>query len=439
MQLYRCRSLSYTIIIAIALVSATLITSASDLQQSPSASDQLQEIQERLKQAHASKDTASYLLVAQKMRGLLNGAPRSIAQLMLAQAVAGKTEDALHSFAEFIQMGQSNEAILRSPELDALRASPQYPAIHTAMLANQSSQSTAVKAFDLMAASIPEDLDFDPSTQFFYFTSVLRKQIVAVNMRGGQRIFAPAPDNWPMMALKIDSQRRILWATEVAIDGFSNSPRDAWGRSAIILFDLKSHKVLHRIEGPPHTALGDMTLTPEGDAVVSDGDGGGIYLVHRETQQIERLDSGDFISPQTPAMLPGGHSILIPDYVRGIAILDIATRHVSWIPMEGRYALNGIDGLYLSGHALLATQNGTSPERVVRFDLDASLARITSQSIIERATPTLGDPTHGVIVDGYFYYIANSGWDTLDEHGNRKSGAPPADALVMRTRLPPSG
>ena len=30
---------------------------------------------------------------------------------------------------------------------------------------------------------------------------------------------------------------------------------------------------------------------------------------------------------------------------------------------------------------------------------------------------TLGDPTHGVVVGDYFYYIANSGWDVLDEHG----------------------
>jgi hypothetical protein len=32
--------------------------------------------------------------------------------------------------------------------------------------------------------------------------------------------------------------------------------------------------------------------------------------------------------------------------------------------------------------------------------------------------PTLGDPTHGVVVGSYFYFIADSGWDSLDEHGN---------------------
>jgi hypothetical protein len=116
--------------------------------------------------------------------------------------------------------------------------------------------------------------------------------------------------------------------------------------------------------------------------------------------------------------------------VRGVGVLNLTTKDVTWIPMEGRYALSGIDGLYLSGHTLIATQNGTSPERVVRFELDRSLSHVVSESIIERSTRTLGDLTHGVVEDGQFYYIANSGWDTMDQHGSVMLGA-----LIMRADL----
>jgi hypothetical protein len=178
-----------------------------------------------------------------------------------------------------------------------------------------------------------------------------------------------------------------------------------------------------------------MTLTAQGDAIVSDGDHGGVYRIRRESRKVERLDAGDFISPQTPAMLPGGEQVLIPDYLRGVGILNLKTKLVEWIPMNGRYALSGIDGLYLAGRTLLATQNGTSPERVTRFELDRSLSRIESESIVERGTPTLGDPTHGVVVDSHFYYIANSGWDTLDEHGAQKAGTKMSEAIIMRSDL----
>ena len=91
------------------------------------------------------------------------------------------------------------------------------------------------------------------------------------------------------------------------------------------------------------------------------------------------------------------------------------------------------------GNTLLATQNGTSPERVVRFAVNASKTRVLSESIIERATPTLGDPTHGVMVGDYFYYIANSGWDGLDEHGVAKEGKTITAPRIMRVNLNRAG
>ena len=35
-----------------------------------------------------------------------------------------------------------------------------------------------------------------------------------------------------------------------------------------------------------------------------------------------------------------------------------------------------------------------------------------------------------------FYYIANSGWDRLEDDGTPKSGATPSNPLIMRADLP---
>jgi hypothetical protein len=63
------------------------------------------------------------------------------------------------------------------------------------------------------------------------------------------------------------------------------------------------------------------------------------------------------------------------------------------------------------------------------------MSRIESETVIERATPTLGDPTHGALLNGFFYYIANSGWDTIQDDGTPKPGSVPSKASVMRFRL----
>jgi hypothetical protein len=421
---------------AVAIGMAPVSAIPLDVQQAPSAAAQLDQLRGSLRRAHTSGDTASYLGNAETMYSFLNGSPRATLQLMSAESFAGKQDDALYSFAQFVAMGQSNDEALRAAQFDPLRTLPKFQAIQRDMAANTSSVSNAAEVFRLKSSvPVPEDIDYDPAAKRFYISSVLGKHIVAVDMAGQVTEFAHAPDQWPVLALKIDAARRILWATEVALKGFSLTSEKDWGRSAILVYDLRSGSLLHRIEGPPQAALGDMTLDLNGDAIVSDGEHGGVYRVNRKTLGLERIDAGDFVSPQTPVVLPDGKHILVPDYVRGIGVLDLADKHVTWIRMEGKHALSGIDGLYALGNTLIATQNGTSPERVVRFALDASNTRVLSESIIERATVTLGDPTHGVMVDGYFYYIANSGWDSLDDHGVLKAGKTLSAPLIMRAKM----
>ena len=424
------------IFLVAAMGMAPAIAFPSDAQQAPSAAAQLDQLRGTLRRAHTSGDTVSYLGTAQTMYSFLNGSPRATLQLMSAESFAGKQDDALYSFAQFVAMGQANDEALRSAQFDPLRTLPKFQAIQRDMSANTSSVSNAAVFFGLKSSvPVPEDIDYDPAVKRFYLSSVLGKNIVAVDMTGQVTAFAQAPDQWPVMALKIDPARSLLWATEVALKGFALVSEKDWGRSAVLLYDLHSGRLLHRIEGPPQAALGDMTLDLKGDAIVSDGEHGGVYRVNRKTLGLERIDAGDFVSPQTPVVLPDGKRILVPDYVRGIGVLDLADKHVAWIRMEGKHALSGIDGLYALGNTLIATQNGLSPERVVRFALDTSNTRVLSESIIERATPTLGDPTHGVVVDGYFYYIANSGWDSLDDHGVLKQGRSLSAPLIMRAKI----
>jgi len=173
-----------------------------------------------------------------------------------------------------------------------------------------------------------------------------------------------------------------------------------------------------------------MVLAHNGDPIVSDGNGGGIYRLRAGT--LQRIDHGEFISPQTIAICAGDRHAFVPDYVRGVAEFDLETGTATWLPMENRHALDGIDGLYCQGSSLVAVQNGTSPVRIVSFILDPSKATILKETVIERATSTLGAPTHGVLVGATFFYIANSGWDAIDDHGATKSSAKLTPAIIMR-------
>jgi len=415
-----------------ALLLAAVTVSASDHQ--PPASEQLNSLRDQLRAARAAKDWPASLMAADKLRALLNDAPLSLLEVARAEIHVGNLEAANRDLEQFVSMGQSAELVAKSDEFAPLRQQPSMARIQRAMDANRSPVSLASVVFELPDAEIlAEDIDYDRAGKRFFITSVREKRIVTSDVNGALREFARAPDGWPILALKVDNAHGVVWATEVALRGFTNVPEAEWGRSALLCYELKSGKLLRRIEAPRPGALGDMTLTNRGEVIVSDGDGGGVYLLPAAGQALERLDGGDFISPQTPAMLPDGKRIFVPDYVRGIGVLDIATKSVAWLSTGDRFALNGIDGLYFDRGSLIAVQNGTSPERVISFQLDAALTKVQSETVIDRSTPTLGDPTHGVVIGNDFYYIASSGWENTGEKGELT--AKPSPPRVMRVDL----
>jgi len=405
---------------------------------SPTAVEEFAKINQQAHAANTAGDKQAYLSAALKMEELLNGAPNAVETVAKAYAAVGDVPHALAELSRFANMGQTDEALRedKNRRFSILQGLPQYRSILERFAANRTAVSRAERAFALSDSGlVAEDIDYDAQSKSFLVTSVLEKKIVRVALDGTCSRFVDSPSHWPMLALKIDAKRRLAWATETAIDGFTAVSKADWGRSAVLCFNLDSGALLHRLEGPAHAAFGDMVLDSNGNPIVSDGDGGGLYRV--TGGRLEEINRRDFISPQTPAMLPDGKRVFVPDYLRGIGIEDLESGQVTWLGTESRaeHALNGVDGLYFDGGALLATQNGTSPERVVRIRLDGGLSRVVSEEIIERATPTLGDPTHGVIVGDSFWYIANSGWSNLDEHGDWKAGSKPTPALVMRFRL----
>ncbi len=414
------------------------VTSGVAGESTATALETFTQLRQKASAAHKSGDRAVYLDAVLQIRSLLNDAPDAVELSGRAYAETGDQSHALDALNLFATLGQADDQLLAGVPGDFNRISklPEYGRILDRFAHNKKPVTKSVTAFILSDPDLlPEDLDYDPGSKSFLITSVLKNKIVRLAPSGKMTDFAYSPSHWPILAIKVDVHHGRVWATEVAIDGFKVAPKADWGRSAVLCFALSSGALLRRMEGPAHSALGDMVLDAEGFPIVTDGDRGGVYRVSGDRLTV--LNDRDFISPQTPAMLPDGRHLLVPDYARGIGLLRIDSGHVTWLNAQAgaKTALNGVDGLYFDRGSLILTQNGTAPERVVRVSLDETYTRTGSEEVIEKATETLGDPTHGAIVDDVFFYIANSGWNVLDEHANVRQGKVPTPARIMRFRL----
>jgi hypothetical protein len=232
-----------------------VLIGVSAAQKSRSAMEQFQNLKAELQKSHSAKDWQSNLASETKLQELLNAAPNSLLEVARAEVGVGDLDAAFREVEGFVRMGQSADLLATSPDFSPLLRNANFAQIQSAMEANRSAISLGSTDFLLSDSGLlAEDVDYDPHTKRFFITSVREKKIVSVKTGGASTDFAKAPDNWPMLAIKVDPSRNVLLATEVAIQGFSFAAESDWGRSAVLCYDLKSGNLLRRAEGPRGTA-----------------------------------------------------------------------------------------------------------------------------------------------------------------------------------------
>jgi len=420
-----------------------------------------QELSHSAKLAHDAKDFGAYRAQVGRLYDLLSGHPDTVFGMAKAEALLGHTATALEWLDAYAAMGLVRD-LSDQPDLASLRQADGYAAVLARLEANKRPRSRSVRAFTLPDPDLlTEDIAYDPSTGRFFVSSIREAKIVAIGKSGGAASdFVPAGRDaiWGVLALAVDARRGVLWATTAAMPQTRGYREADQGHTAVLRYDLATGKLQKRYDlplppspppapqgsaagGPPPAeerlrVLGDMTVAPNGDVFVSEAVTGAVYTIGHARDELETLVApGTFISPQTPAVTPDGRRLLVADYVRGVGIVDLATRATTWMTHPRGVAINGIDGLYLYGDSLLAVQNGTEPNRVIHLFLDRTLTRILRWEPLDSNSPGLGAPTHGTLVGRDFFYLANSGWDHLADDGSLKPGAALTPAEVRRVAL----
>jgi hypothetical protein len=413
----------------------------------PDAPTQLQQLLDQDAAARKAGDSIGRLKVALKLKTLLHNSSGALLTVAHAYSVAKDSTKTFETLAQYARLGLGGEAICNGEDKKFawLAQSPGFAKVCRLIQANAAPVSHGAPFITFPdTAYVAEDIDYDRKTKTFLFTSVLQHAVFRLTPNGKVQLFAAASNNSPMMALKIDRNNDLVWVTEVTMPGFNGVPDTAKGRSVVHCYQLGTGVEKQRLTAPEGAQWADMVLDASGNPIVSDGQSGAIFLLQKGNWQ--RIDKGDFISPQTPTLTANGKSLIVPDYERGLALLNIQTGSVAWLSTNhAPCALNGVDGVYQNGDHLYLTQNGVEPERVLSIQLAQltistshpsttrqTVATFTSSTIIEKASPHLGEPTHGVLINGDFYFIANSGWDALDRRGNPKPGARMTPPILMR-------
>lgn len=357
---------------------------------------------------------------------LLPGNPRIRYNLAACAARRGDRAAALAGLRALADAGLRYD-VAADEDFATLRGDEEFRSLGARLL-GRAQVSRARRAFAVPGTDLlPEDLAYDARTRRFFLSSVRTGRILTSD----GRVFARSA--LPVLALRADSERRLLYATTGYVPQGERSDKAQRDRTALLVFDLDSGARRREVPSPLPGLLGDMTLGRGGDVYVSEGLHGAVLRLRHGAAALERLDPpGELASPQTPALSEDERTLFVPDYLRGLAALDLGTGHLRWLPAAPAVVTAGIDGLYRVPGGFLALQNGVTPPRILRLSADLS-----QQQVLEAGWPGLGEPTHGVLVGELFYFLTSTGWDAYDEQGRRKPGVAPVRSAVYALPLAP--
>lgn len=261
---------------------------------------------------------------------------------------------------------------------------------------------------------IPESITWDESRQKFLIGSISDGSIHTLDEEGQvEELLRANNENgmWAVMDILADQARNRLWVSSAAIPVFSGfSPADK-GRSALFEFDLETLQLIRRyllpVDKGAHV-LGSMVLGANGDIYIADRALPIIYKKAAGEEKIKAvLASQDMVSLRGIAMQPDGGIMYVADREMGVLVVDFKNRRALKLVIPETLNLGGIDGIYLWNNHLVIIQNGNSPQRVMRLELDETGTKVIAVRPLAVAQIEFDSPGFGTIRGEELFYFAN--------------------------------
>jgi len=282
-----------------------------------------------------------------------------------------------------------------------------------------------------------EGIGYRAKTGAFYFGDV-HLRCVWLRTRDGKvrRLTQPDDRLLGVFRVAVDEPRRALWASMGALpemEGFSDAVAGAGGLAEI---DLESGRVRRVVRAPADGAkhlVGDLVLLPDGTIYATDTTAPVIWRLAPKGTALESVAPAmTFRSLQGIAPSADGRGLFVTDYPVGVIYLDLATKTTRTLTAPDGVNVRGCDTLVRAPDgSLIAVQNGTKQQRVLRIRVDAGATAITSVDVLA-ADDAMVDATLGTIAGADFVFIADGGWNRF---GAGKAATTPRPVPVLRVPL----
>lgn len=424
-------------------LAAALLTAPVSAQQAPAApAGSEAELGRWLIQAARAYETenwSDWVAALRRLHALRPYNADFMRQLVEGHARLGQRSEAFNMMLTMQQQGLSEDWD-QVEGLDALRPYPLYGHLNGLMQEAGQPFGKADTVVEIPGEiSMPEALALDSETGRLFVGTVREGAIYVREPESDEfQPFASPETVDGLMAvfdLVADPARGHLWVATGSTSQYRGATPRNFGRTSLIRLDLATgeKQAEFRVlpDGQPHL-LGAMALADDGTVYAADNLTPFVYRLLPDGERPEVFVGNPmFTSLRGIALSPDSAKLYITDYELGVFVF-LTDESRRGLPLPGPETLNlgGVDGLYRWNNSLVAIQNGISPARVLRLDLDASGTRVENIAPLVVAHPAFDIPTFGTLVGDQLLFLASSHWDKVDASGRPVSGPLPPVAVL---------
>ncbi len=415
----------------VALLAAT---HAGGQSPTPGVTPQLIDLSLQAREARLAGDHKLWLERGQRVLDLAPEHPDLLISVARALAGNGRFEDASRRLEDAVRRGAGFD-LATFPEFKAAAQTARLRAVREQALENLGAVA-APEVFLVLEneALRTEGITWDPVGGHLYFGS-LNGEIWRTDLnRKLERFAGPGSGLREVLGLKVDAQRRLLWAVTGVFPDLlpTDTPKKDVGTTGLHAYDLSTGKRVRDCgldERPTMHGFNDMALASNGDVYVSNSTDSSIYKLSANGCKLDRIAQDRAMSfPNGIALTPDG-SRLYAAHVEGISMIDVRTGKRTQLSVPDNAAVNSIDGLVWDGKDLLAIQPTPYLARVARIRLsDDGLAIREVTTMSSRPPPGLNLAT-GVVAGDHYYIAANV------PDGTAASGQQQLRSTILRARV----
>lgn len=275
---------------------------------------------------------------------------------------------------------------------------------------------------------IPEGLAYNPVDKSFYISSIHKHKIVKISSDGRCEDFTSSSQDGlgEVLGMKVDSADQSLWVCNNEVENGIAI------KSMIHQYNLRTRELVQKFElNESGHLFNDLDIAND-RIFITDSDSGSIYTISKRAS-LQLLFKDERLKYCNGLALDSNGAKLFVSSFTGVYSFNIQTRQVEQLRLPG-YHVFGIDGLYRYKNSLVGIQNTSFPESINQYFFNEKLNGFAEARNLVVADSRFDVPTTGVIVNGWFYFIANSQMSNL-ENGSVNPNAKLKDVLILKVKL----